>query len=247
MTPENPRRREVVSVLGQMSRYREAGQGWWETVGIGGTASPCGPLQGLLPRVHLGAPLNLLHSGSQSGRGAGSRDLRLPVRSLQAVTLSPEPFWAALPAKPHVSSRMCGDPGEGHQGTIVICSPWLVRGRSFGVWDSPVPSFYPRGTRFLLSFPSLESRVSNPELYLPRLTLPTTGSKSLNFQDPSHIPKANSLSSVHSIFINYLSFVVCFKQTSYFNCLFFLCRVASGSLLNIYICCVYFPWEESWG
>ena len=181
------------------------------------------------------------HSGSQSGDGAGSRDLGLPVRSLQAVTLSPEPFWAALPAKPHVSSRMCGDPGEGHQGTIVICSPWLVRGRSFGVWDSPVPSFYPRGTRFLLSFPSLESRVSNPELYLPRLTLPTTGSKSLNFQDPSHIPKANSLSSVHSIFINYLSFVVCFKQTSYFNCLFFLCRVAGGSLLNIYICCVYFP------
>ena len=134
------------------------------------------------------------------------------------------------------ASRMCGDPGEGHQGTIVICSPWLVRGRSFGVWDSPVPSSYPRGTRFLLSFPSLESRVSNPELYLPRLTLPTTGSKSLNFRDPSHIPKANSLSSVHSIFINYLSFVVCFKQTSYFNCLFFLCRVAGGSLLNIYIC-----------
>ena len=90
----------------------------------------------------------------------------------------------------------------------------------------------------------MESRVSNPELCLPRLTLPTTGSKSLNFQDPSHIPKASSLSSVHSIFINYLSFVVYFKQT-YFNCLFFLCRVAGGSLLNIYICCVYFPWKKA--
>lgn len=89
------------------------------------------------------------HSGSQRGGGAGSLDLELPVQPLQAVTLSPEPLWAALPAQPHVSSRMCGDPGEGHQGTIEICSPWLVRG-SFGLWDSPVP-FYLRGTRFLLS------------------------------------------------------------------------------------------------
>ena len=56
------------------------------------------------------------HSGSQRGGGAGGRDLGLPVRSLQAVTSSPEPLWAALPAQPHVSSRMCGDPRGGSSG-----------------------------------------------------------------------------------------------------------------------------------
>ena len=155
---------------------------------------------------------------------------RCPVLSLQAAASAPAP-------QPHVRPRLCGDHREGHQGTIVTRSPWFVRERSCGLGGVPSPYFLPGGTRFLFEFSNyLGSRVSSPRPCPLSLALSRAGNKSLNVRNPPHIPKAIFPSLIHSIIINYLSSVVHFKQTQYFNCLSFSPRALDGPFFSVYFC-----------
>ena len=182
------RSREMVSVLGQVSQDREEGQSEPAVAGRGPpgavNSGVCGPkIAGGAVQTSFPPAVALARLGRQPGPRASC-----PVTA--GGDLSLEPLWAALRPQPRESSRMCGNHGEGYQGTVVTPSPWFVRGRSCGLWG-PSFSFLPGGHSFSPEFSKcLESRVSNPgSRLIPRLALPKTGNKSLNFHIPPSFPQ----------------------------------------------------------
>ena len=92
---------------------------------VAGPGPPRGQLPSLRTESTPGRRSDLIPSGSQRGVGAGSGASARPVLSLRAATgaLTPGPLWAALCPQPRVSLRLCGDHGEGHQGTVLTRSP----------------------------------------------------------------------------------------------------------------------------
>lgn len=108
------------------------------------------PASGLSLRPWRPADLGPLRS--QPGVWAGCRDrASCPVTARRLRLRSPcEQLRARTPRLP----RMCGDPGEGHQGTLCLGLPGsCVRAAVF--CGSPGPSVYPgvrRGRRFFQVF-----------------------------------------------------------------------------------------------
>lgn len=109
----------------------------WSEPALAGPGSDRGQLWGLRTRAACVSARTSVPSVWQRGGGAGSRNPGRPVPSLRAATwaLTPEPLWAALRPQFVVSPSLCGDHREGHQGTVVIGSPGIVRGRSCALWS----------------------------------------------------------------------------------------------------------------
>ena len=93
-----------------------------------------------------------------------------------------------------------------------------MHARCCGLWGPQCLLFSLGGTGFFLSFPNVWGAGSQIHHAVPpRLVLPRIDNKSLNFQIPPRIPKANFPSPIHSIFITSSSSLVHFQQMQYFK------------------------------
>ena len=194
-------------------------QSWSERGGgVGGSGSGPAVVVSGLPAVNPGAwgpegrcsDLSLLPPVAWGG-GAGSQDPGRPVQSLRAPTSASTP-------QPRVLLRLCCDPGEDCQGTLVTRSTWFVRGRSSGVWG-PQSLTFSQGAPIFSCFP-----VIWVDFYAPvrsSLALSRADNEFPKFSEFTLHPQGQIPSQIHSIIINYLSSVVHFKQTQCFNCLSF--------------------------